>query len=263
MRRAEDGEAVGLAAVDQLAQDQAGLDGLADADIVGDQQPHDGEAQRHQQRHELIGARLEAEPRRRAERPGAAPKRQPQRLGQQASAVLGRGLRPLSAARSARAAPARVRAPDGSPARRPRRRRADAGTASRRPATAAPPIRARARRRDRPERTWRSCSSPQAVRRARAAAARLVPRAGRRWCSRAPRRSRASQRRPVRSRLRPDACARRAASVVAIRRSAARHREPAGPSAPAPRGQLLRRRGSYLRDRRRNADCAPGATAAT
>ena len=121
MRRAQHGETVDLAAIDQLAQDQPGFDGLADADIVGDQQPHDGKAQRHQQRHELVGARLEAEPRRRAERPGAAPQRQPQRLGQQPGAVLGRGLRRRSATRTAPDGPARVRAPDGSAARPPRR----------------------------------------------------------------------------------------------------------------------------------------------
>ena len=43
MRRAQDREAIRLAAIDQLAQDEAGLDRLADADVVGDQQPHDGQ----------------------------------------------------------------------------------------------------------------------------------------------------------------------------------------------------------------------------
>ena len=90
MGRAQDRETIRLAAIDQLAQDQAGLDRLADADIVRDQQAHDGKAQRHQQRHELIGTRFEAQPRRRAERSCAAPEREPQRLGQQARTVLGR-----------------------------------------------------------------------------------------------------------------------------------------------------------------------------
>ena len=53
MRRAEDRETVGLAAIDQLAEDQPRLDGLADTDIVGDQQPHDGQPQGHQQRYQL------------------------------------------------------------------------------------------------------------------------------------------------------------------------------------------------------------------
>ena len=64
MGRAQDREAIRLAAVDQLAQDQSGLDRLADADIVGDQQPHDRKAQRHEQRHKLVGTRFEAETRR-------------------------------------------------------------------------------------------------------------------------------------------------------------------------------------------------------
>ena len=51
---------VDVAAVEQLARDQAGLDGLADADVVCDQQAHRIELERHQQRHELIGARLDA-----------------------------------------------------------------------------------------------------------------------------------------------------------------------------------------------------------
>ena len=96
MGRAQDREAVGLAAVDQLAQDEPGLDRLADADVVGDQQPHDRKAQRHQQRHELIGAGLEAQPRRRAERPGAAPQRKAQRLGQAAGRRPGSRFRPTS-----------------------------------------------------------------------------------------------------------------------------------------------------------------------
>ena len=45
MRRTKHREAVGFAAIDQFAQDQPGLDGLADADIVGDQQPHDRQPQ--------------------------------------------------------------------------------------------------------------------------------------------------------------------------------------------------------------------------
>ncbi len=88
MRRAEHGEPVGLAAVDQLAQDEAGFYRLADTDIVGDQQAHDRKPQRHQERHELIGARLETEPGGRAERTGAAAERHAQRVREKARHVL-------------------------------------------------------------------------------------------------------------------------------------------------------------------------------
>ena len=47
MRRAKYGHALDLAAVEQLTGNQRGLDGLADADIVGDQQAHRIQAQRH------------------------------------------------------------------------------------------------------------------------------------------------------------------------------------------------------------------------
>ena len=61
VRRAEHGQASRLAAVEQLAGDQAGFDGLADADVVGDQEPNRVELQRHQQRDELVGAGLDGE----------------------------------------------------------------------------------------------------------------------------------------------------------------------------------------------------------
>ena len=75
MRRAEDRETIRLAAIDQLAQDETTFDRLADTDIVGDEQSDDGKPQRHQQRHELIGPRLEAQARGGPERPRTAPER--------------------------------------------------------------------------------------------------------------------------------------------------------------------------------------------
>src|SRR6185312_12448095 len=48
-----------LAAIQELASDQAGLDGLADTHIVSDQQAHWIKAQSHQQWHQLIGPRLD------------------------------------------------------------------------------------------------------------------------------------------------------------------------------------------------------------
>ncbi len=83
VRRAEHGKALDLAAVEQLAGDQQRLDGLADADVVGDQQAHRVELERHQQRHQLIAAGLDADVAEAAEWPGAAAQRQRQRIGQQ------------------------------------------------------------------------------------------------------------------------------------------------------------------------------------
>ena len=71
MRRADDGEALDLAAIEQLADDQAGFNGLADADVVGDQEPDRLLAERHEQRHQLVGTWLDAEIGERAERAGA------------------------------------------------------------------------------------------------------------------------------------------------------------------------------------------------
>jgi hypothetical protein len=52
--RAEHAGPADDATVEQLARDHAGLDGLADAHVVGDQQPHRLEAQGHDQRYELV-----------------------------------------------------------------------------------------------------------------------------------------------------------------------------------------------------------------
>src|SRR5262245_971460 len=92
MRRAQDRKAVRLAAVDQLAQDEAGFDRFADTDIVGDQESYDIEPERHQERHQLVSTGLETESSRGTKRPCTTPKRQPQRLGEKPGAVLGRGL---------------------------------------------------------------------------------------------------------------------------------------------------------------------------
>lgn len=64
MRRTQHREAVGLATVDQLAENESGFDGFADADIVRDQQPHYGQSESHQKRNELVGSRLKAKSRR-------------------------------------------------------------------------------------------------------------------------------------------------------------------------------------------------------
>ena len=91
VRRAEHGEAVDLATVEQLAGDHAGFDGLADADVVTNQQAHDLLLQRHQQWHQLVSARLEGVVAEAAEGAGTAPQRHQQRIAQQQGLfVIGR-----------------------------------------------------------------------------------------------------------------------------------------------------------------------------
>ena len=46
--RTHDGEAVDLAAIDHLAGDEAGFDGLADADVIRDEETYRVELERHQ-----------------------------------------------------------------------------------------------------------------------------------------------------------------------------------------------------------------------
>ena len=77
-----------VAAVEQLAGDQESFDGLAHADVVGNQQAHRIELERHQQRHELVGARLDRDLPEAAEWSGAAPQRQQQRVAQQQGRIV-------------------------------------------------------------------------------------------------------------------------------------------------------------------------------
>ena len=55
VRRAEHGQTLDLAAVEQLAGNEGGFDGLPDAHVVGDQDADRIELERHQERHELVG----------------------------------------------------------------------------------------------------------------------------------------------------------------------------------------------------------------
>ena len=61
VRRAEHRDPANLAAVEQLARDEARLDGLADAHVVGDEQAHRVEPEGHHQRHELVGPGLDGD----------------------------------------------------------------------------------------------------------------------------------------------------------------------------------------------------------
>ncbi len=83
MRRAEDSEVSGFAAVEQLAGDEACLDGLADTNVVGDQEAHRVELERHQERHQLVRAGLDGDLGERAKRPGARAEAQPDGVAQQ------------------------------------------------------------------------------------------------------------------------------------------------------------------------------------
>jgi hypothetical protein len=78
-----------VALFQQFCGDQAGLDGLADADVIGDQQPDRFLAQAHQQRDELVGTGLHRESGHGTKRPGAGPEPDPQRGAQQTGARCG------------------------------------------------------------------------------------------------------------------------------------------------------------------------------
>jgi hypothetical protein len=82
MRRAQHREPSGKAPVEHFARDHRRLDRLADADIVGDQEPHRRLPQRHDQRHELIRTRHDGNVPERAERPRPGTQAQPWRIEQ-------------------------------------------------------------------------------------------------------------------------------------------------------------------------------------
>ena len=94
VRGAEDGEAGGVALVEELPGDQPGLQGLADADVVGDEQADRVEAERHEQGDELVGPGLDGDAGEGAERarPGAEP--ETERVAQEgAGAVVAHEVR--------------------------------------------------------------------------------------------------------------------------------------------------------------------------
>jgi len=90
--RAKDGETFDIAAIEQLSCNERGLDGLADADIVGDEQTHRIEFERHEQRNELIGARLDGYLPKPAEWAGTSAQRQQEGVAQEKSGVMSRLL---------------------------------------------------------------------------------------------------------------------------------------------------------------------------
>ena len=83
LRRTEHGQPLNLAAVEQFAGNQQRLHRLADADIIGDQQAHGVELERHQEWDELIGARLDIDAGERPKRSGTGAKPEPDSRAQQ------------------------------------------------------------------------------------------------------------------------------------------------------------------------------------
>ncbi len=83
VRGAEHGQPLDLTTVQQFAGHQAGLDGLADAHVVGDQQAHRIQFERHHQGHQLVGPGLGGDAAEGPERPGGGPGGKPRRVPQQ------------------------------------------------------------------------------------------------------------------------------------------------------------------------------------
>jgi hypothetical protein len=58
---AEHRQPTSITLLEQLARDESSLDRLPDADVVGDEETHRIQAQRHEQGHELIRPRLDGD----------------------------------------------------------------------------------------------------------------------------------------------------------------------------------------------------------
>ena len=86
--RAEDREAPDLAAVQQLAGDEQALDCLADADVVGNEQPDRVQLQGHQERHKLVGPWLDGDLAEGTERAGTGPEAQTDRVAEQPAGLV-------------------------------------------------------------------------------------------------------------------------------------------------------------------------------
>ena len=119
MGRTEDDGAIDVAAVKQLASDEQGLDRLSYSDVVRDEEAHRVELERHEQRDELVRARLHRDL---ADAPeGARPpsQREQQRVAKQQRRVVPAELLARSAGGTGPREPARSRA-EGESASDPR-----------------------------------------------------------------------------------------------------------------------------------------------
>src|SRR5512137_2539878 len=83
VRRTQHAQPGDLASVEHFARNQTSLDGFADAHIIRDEQPYGIEFERHQERHELIGAGLYGEPTEGTKRSGAGAETETHRITQQ------------------------------------------------------------------------------------------------------------------------------------------------------------------------------------
>ena len=90
--RAQHGQAGDFAPVDEFAGNQPGLDGFADTHVVRNQQADGGQPQGHEQRHQLVGARLDGNVAKRAERPAARAQLEAQGIAQQQRCGMVAGL---------------------------------------------------------------------------------------------------------------------------------------------------------------------------
>ena len=86
---AEDGQAGGVALLQQFGSDQASFHGLADAYVVGDKESDRLLPQGHQERHQLVGAGFYGEPGQGAERAGAGAETDPECCPEEAGAYCG------------------------------------------------------------------------------------------------------------------------------------------------------------------------------
>src|SRR4051794_17771280 len=71
-----------------LTGDEEGLDGLSDADVVGDQEPDGVHLQGHEERHELVRPRLDGDLAERSERAGTRAETEPDRVPQEAAGQM-------------------------------------------------------------------------------------------------------------------------------------------------------------------------------
>ena len=88
MGRAEHDGAIDVAAVEQLAGDEQGLDCLSDPNVVRDEEAHRIELERHEQRHELVRAGLDGDLANAPEGSGAPSQREQQRVAKQQGRVV-------------------------------------------------------------------------------------------------------------------------------------------------------------------------------
>ena len=88
MRRTEDDGAIDVAAVEQLAGDEQGLNRLPDPDVVRNEEAHRIELERHEQRHELVCARLDRDLSKAPKGAGTPSQREQQRVAKQEGRIV-------------------------------------------------------------------------------------------------------------------------------------------------------------------------------